>query len=111
MGQHVYLEMNRREIATLPVRRWQRTILRAMADYGMFVGDTGGSGWGLMLESGSGQTSFGRPDPWIGLSRRLGLPAVRASDGAVRYVYHLRGVVDWPAELRIAHPCVSRGAC
>ena len=66
MGQHFFLEMSDAEIEALPVAHWQKTILEAMARYGMFVGDTGGSGWGILIESASSFTSFGRPDPWCG---------------------------------------------
>ena len=41
MGQHFFLKMTRREIDALPVPQWQKTILTAMADYGMYVGRHG----------------------------------------------------------------------
>ena len=71
MGQHFFLEMTDAQIEALSVPSWQKTILRAMARYGLYVGDTGGGGWGIQFESGSSFTSFGQPDPWV----RLGEPA------------------------------------
>ena len=67
MGQHFFLEMTDAQIEALSVPSWQKTILRAMARYGLYVGDTGGSGWGIQFESGSSFTSFGQADPWVGL--------------------------------------------
>jgi hypothetical protein len=111
LGAHFYLEMTRSEIDALPVPEWQETILRAMAHYGMFVGDTGGVGWRLKVESATSFTSFGHPDPWVKIARRLGLPAYRSKDGTTRYIFDMRGSVNWTDELRVAAPCVSRGRC
>ena len=102
MGQHFFLEMSNAEIEALPVGNWQKTILEAMARYGMFVGDTGGSGWGILIESASSFTSFGRPDPWVRIARRIGLPETVAADGTPRYAFDMRGTVDWASELRVA---------
>jgi hypothetical protein len=82
-----------------------------MADYGMFVGDTGGEAWALVVESGASQTSFGRDDPWVKLGERIGLPSIVGDDGGLRYVFDMRNSVDWPSELRVAAPCVSSGRC
>jgi hypothetical protein len=61
------------EILALGAPRWKRTILYAMARYGMFVGDTGGSPWDLEFESGSTYTSFRREDPLVDTARRAGI--------------------------------------
>ena len=93
MGQHFFLAMSNAEIEALPVGDWQKTILEAMARYGMFVGDTGGSGWGILIESASSFTSFGRPDPWVRIARRIGLPERwrrRHAPLRVRYAGHGR---------------------
>jgi len=111
MGQHLYLAMSKREVKALPLPGWERAILQAMRRYGMFVGDTGGSGWGLKVESGSSAVSFGRPDPWSNLGRRLGVPASVDDEGRTRYWFDLAGAVDWASELRVADPCVSRSHC
>jgi hypothetical protein len=107
MGQHFYLDMSKRKIAALPAPRWKKTILRAMAEYGMFVGDTGGNGWGLMLWSG---LSYPGKDPWVKLARGLGLPAFNVGD-STRFLFDLRDTVAWGNELRVARPCVSRRHC
>jgi hypothetical protein len=41
LGQHFYLDMSSAEIDALNVPAWKKPILHAMAEYGMFVGDTG----------------------------------------------------------------------
>ena len=76
-----------------------------MARYGMFVGDTGGSSWGLQLESGTTYTSFGYPDPLVAFARRAGIPRYQG-----RYVLSLRDVVNW-RNLRVIAPCVSARRC
>ena len=107
LGQHFYLDMSGRRIAALPVSKWKKTILTAMAKYGMFVGDTGGNGWGLQLWSG---LSYAGQDPWVQLGRRLGLPSYDAG-GSARYLFDLGDTVAWGNELRVARPCVSRRHC
>ena len=111
MGQRFYLAMTKREIDALGIKNWQRTILHAMRRYGLFVGDTGGSGWGFKVESGTSATSFGRPDPWAALGRKLRVPSYVDWDGTTRYTFDLGPAVDWASELRVASPCVSRGRC
>jgi hypothetical protein len=106
MGARLQLAMSPAEIAALPVSGWEKTILRAMARYGMFVGDTGGYAWGIQLESGSTYTSFGRPDPLLAFARNAGW---RQSGG--RYVGRLRDAVDWGRYLRVIAPCVTRRTC
>ena len=111
MGQHFYLEMSEGEIDALAAPAWQKTILRALARYGMFVGDTGGPGWGIKIESGSSFTSFGKPDPWVGVARHASLVPSPRNDGTVRYMFDMESTLDWGSELRVAAPCVSRGRC
>jgi hypothetical protein len=110
MGQHFMLAMSDAEIDALQVPTWKKTILKAMAHYGMFVGDTGGAAWGVAFESSASYTSFGYPDPWVALGDRWGVP--RYPDptvGPVR-VFQLRDGVDW-SRLRVVDPCVARGTC
>jgi hypothetical protein len=106
-GARFQLAMSDAEIDALPVQPWARPILSAMAHFGFFVGDTGGSPWTVMLESGSTYTSFGRPDPWVHLAQLIG--AVRGSDGI--YNLNLADGVDWAGRLRMIDPCVTRGTC
>ena len=81
MGQRFYLAMTKREIDALGIKNWQRTILHAMRRYGLFIGDTGGSGWGFKVESGASATSFGRPDPWAALGASSGFRPTSTGTG------------------------------
>lgn len=106
MGSRFVLDMSDAEIGALRVPGWKKTILRAMATYGMIVGDAIGSGaWGLQFESGSTYTSFGRADPLAAFARRAGLVQWNGM-----YVFDLQDGVDW-RRLRLVEPCVSAGSC
>ena len=110
MGQHLFLDMTEAEIGSLRVPDWQKAILRAMADYGLFVGDTGGGS--LKTVSGSSYTSFGHADPWVALGQQLGVHTWKSSsDGLRKYLFDLRETVDWKSKLKVLDPCVSRGSC
>ncbi len=106
MGARFVLDMSDSEIDSLRVPGWKKTILRALASYGMIVGDAIGSGaWGLQLESGSSYTSFGAADPLAAFARRAGLGQWNGM-----YVFNLQDGVDW-SRLRLVEPCVSAGNC
>jgi hypothetical protein len=103
MGQRFFLDMDAAQIDALPNPAWQKTILHAMAEYGLYVGDTGGSAWGIAIESGSSFTSFGYEDPWARLGRQYEVPTWDgAPDGKRRYIFDLRTAVDWASALKVA---------
>ena len=77
MGQHFVLNMSVAEIEALPDPGWQKTVLRAMAEYGLYVGDTGGGF--LKVQSGVSFTSMGMGDPWSSLASRVTTAARAAS--------------------------------
>jgi hypothetical protein len=106
IGQHLVLDMSAGEIAALDAAPWQKTILTAMARYGVFVGDTGGQSWGLQFESGSTYTSFGMPDPWVAWATQQ--PGVSEWKGQQ---YLPRIGVNWGSRLKVVDPCVDRGTC
>jgi hypothetical protein len=96
MGQHFFLDMSAAEIEALGVPAWQKTVLRAMAEYGLYVGDTGGGF--LKLESGSSYTSLGQADPWVGVAQGAGIAA--SHEGT--YTFDLAAAVDWRSQLKVA---------
>jgi hypothetical protein len=106
MGARFQLNMTDAEIGALKVPDWKKTILRAMAIYGMYVGDTGGGSWGIQAESGSTYTSFGLEDQLVTFAK-----AVRAPLYQGRYVFNLRDGVDYAARLRVIDPCVAHRTC
>ena len=70
---------------------YRKTILRAMARYGMYVTDTGGS-WAVIQESGLVTMSFGLGDRWADLARSVGAPYWPPDH---RYAIDIRDGVDW----------------
>ena len=108
-GAHIQLAMSDTEIDALSVPPWKKVILRALAHYGAFVGDTGGSPWDLQFESGSTSTSFGRPDPIVTFAQgAVSQGQISVSSG--RYYFDLNTGVDW-SRLRVLDPCVAKGTC
>ena len=102
MGQRFFLDMAAAEIDALS-SSWQKTILHAMADYGLYVGDTGGRGWGIKFQSGSSYTSFGHPDPWVTLGDQLG--AIKYTDpstGRSLRIWDLKNAAPWASKLKVA---------
>jgi hypothetical protein len=101
MGQHFFLDMSEAQIEALPDPSWQKTILRAMARYGLYVGDTGGGF--VKIESASSQTSFGQADPWVQVAKEAGIsPWHDSSIGKDTYTFDLMGAVDWGRYLEVA---------
>jgi hypothetical protein len=105
MGQHLWLDMSPAEINALEVPEWQKIILRAMATYGMYVGDDGGAPWALQFESGDNYTSFGEPDPWVAYAKSQGIDGYYDSsiDRTV-YYFNLQNAVDWSSKLKVLQP-------
>ena len=107
-GTRFQLDMSVDEIEKLTVPGWKKTILRAMSEYGMYVGDTSGSTpWNIQFASGSTYTSFGSEDQLVHVAKTLGVRA--SSDG--RYYFDIAGGVDWKSRLRVIDPCVARNSC
>jgi hypothetical protein len=110
MGTRLRLAMSEREIASLDVPAWKRGVLRALARYGGYVGDTGASdkaAFDVALESGETYTSLGGPDLIGQLWARV--------DGEQRFenyrYFDLAGGIDWRARLRVVDPCVAARTC
>jgi hypothetical protein len=116
VGQWFYLAMTDSQIAASGFAPWQRTILRALAHYGMFVGDQGSNGaFDVFTEDQSTWSSFGQPNPWLSLARRLAKdPAnhVESADPA-SVVLGMSNIPHsfWTTHLRAVDPCVVRRTC
>jgi hypothetical protein len=106
-GQRIVLDMTPAEIDALDVPEWRKTIFRAMAEYGMIIGDTGGS-WGLKLEGGITYTSFGHKDKYVDFAKRMGIPYSAEYD---RWIFNIRDGIDWKKRLKVVAPCESEGTC
>jgi hypothetical protein len=112
MGARFQLAMSATAIDALEVPRWKKTILHAMARYGMYLGDTGGGF--LSFESGSTYTSFGYRDAMETFAQQhLGEGGISTSvgdDGKRDYVFDLASGVPW-VRLRVIAPCVTHRIC
>jgi hypothetical protein len=108
VGQHLQLAMSDEEIEALEVPDWKRTILRALARYGAFVGDTGGNeAFTFQFESGATYTSFGYEDPLVEFAQHTsGVWYVRGT-----WYFDLASDVEWARRLRVLDPCVAEGTC
>jgi hypothetical protein len=98
-GARFQLAMSDAQIAGMAVPSWQKTILTALAHYGGYVGDTGGSGFGFMFESSTMYTSLGRSDPLAQLAQQSKVPSWNG-----QYVFHVGEGVDWGQKLRVVAP-------
>ena len=100
MGARLQLAMSDRQIDALAMPQWKKGILRALAHYGGYVGDTGGPGFGVQIESSTTYTAFGRTDPLVALAQRT--PNVQTY--LDRYLFDLADGVDWTRYLRVLTP-------
>lgn len=107
MGARFQLDMTDAEIDATGAPGYKRAVWKALAHYGAFVAETGGSGMGFETESPLTYTSFRYPDPWEALARSYGIPFV--SD---RYPVDLNiPGVELSGKLRVVDPCVTRKTC
>ena len=108
LGARLQLAMSDAEIDALAMPAYRKVILRALAHYGMIVGDTNGghAAWGVQVESGGGYTSFGEADPFSAIGLAAGLEPF---DGG-HLAFVIGSGVDW-SRLRVVDACVSRGDC
>ena len=100
LGSLLQLNMSEEEIAATGAAPWQRAIMTAMARYGVYVVDTGGSSTGtigFLKEEDQSFTSFGHRGQMQQFVSSLGSHAV--------------GVPMDLSKLRVVAPCVPRHAC
>jgi hypothetical protein len=115
MGARLQLTMTQAEINALSVPAWKKTILTALREYGMIVGDTGGpatSLFSLQFESGMVDRAFGRAERLDTWATAQGLPAWTNPDtGRTEHSFDLGPGVSWTSKLRVVGTCVSDGTC
>ncbi|MDP8975109.1 MAG: LamG domain-containing protein [Actinomycetota bacterium] len=113
VGAHFHLDMTNSEIEALAVPAWKKTLMRAMARYGMFVGDTGGDSlFAIEQESGDMYTALGHPDKWLRFAKRNGF-LYWPGDSTYSPAYVGKWTNDgipWN-RLRMIDPCVSMRTC
>jgi len=96
MGARLRLAMSDAQIDAMGLPLWKAAILRALAHYGGYVGDTGGDGIGFMFESSTMYTSFGWPDPLVAIAQDAGLPFYGDS-----VAFPIGADVDWQRYLQV----------
>jgi hypothetical protein len=97
-GARLWLDYSKAEIAAAPWPVWKKTLARAWATYGGYVGDTGGAGFNpVQIESPETYRSFGFADPLVRWAR--GQRGVAWSGG--RPVFDLTSGIDWAGRLRV----------
>lgn len=102
LGSLMQLNMSNAEIAASGAPAWQRTIMRAMARYGIYVVDSNSPSdpeMSLIKENDLSFTSFGYPPAMAELIKAIG--------GGSSLV----GVPIDVTKLRVIAPCVPRRAC
>ncbi len=120
-GQWLRLDMTPAQIDALRVSGWQKTILRALARYGGFVGDAGSDeSIGFQLESPQTFTSIGAANPWLAWARAqraagdANVSTYDRGDGVTRYALDVAGGLDagfWTSRLQVVDPCVINRTC
>lgn len=103
MGALVRLEMTDAQIDALPVPAWKKPILKALARYGSYIGDTTGNPamW-WQFQAGESYTSFGYEDPVARFARD------NQAQGGISYDptyddwhFDIKSGVDWRQYLRV----------
>lgn len=114
MGAHFWLDMTEAEIDGLNISTWKKTILKAMHEYGAFLGDTGAQGYfALEAEGGNQYLSLGAyEDQWWTFGQNNGWEFFAPDDAFVGKLYGDPGV-DWDAaiwsRMRVLQPCDAEG--
>ena len=100
MGARFWLDMTEAEIDASGAPLWERTIAKAMHEYGGYFGDTGGAGLSFMLESSSPYVAAGVANPWDGYWPAQGV----RKDPTWGYNATFSGRIPWSARLRVIAP-------
>jgi hypothetical protein len=115
MGMQLQLNMSAAEIASLPVPAWKKTLLRAMATYGMYITETGsGFLFDLESESGAQYRSLGYPDPWLAFALSNGWSFYDPDQNYVGDLSLNADGFNWTtvwSRLRVIDPCFAAGTC
>lgn len=115
MGTLFQLNMTAQEIEALPVPRWKKTILHAMATYGMYMTETSSRRFfALEAEGGMQYTSMGYPDPWLQFALDNGWSYWKPDKSYVGRWDITADGFDWMSvwnKLRVLDPCVNTNSC
>ena len=107
MGARLWLDMSAAEINALKIKKTLRIMLKALNEFGAYMGDTGGGGYGWGFESPETYHAWGRQTPLVDIAQQEGWPVYEG-----RYVLKPSEVpsVVWE-HLKILDPCTAKGTC
>ncbi len=100
VGQRFFLDYTAAQIDAMPIKAFEKVIYKALAEYGGYVGDGGGSDKVLLSVeplSGSTYVPFGAPDPWVNYAKQF---AAIYNGGYP--LWWTQNVVDWRNRLKVA---------
>lgn len=106
LGAKIRLKMSEAEIAALACKWYEKTILRALATYGGYIGDTSGGTFGFMVESGEAYKSFGLTDPLKLWGEAEGLAAGEGEFAGSRIlkITNAMSEAEWKSRLEVLTP-------
>ena len=131
LGAHIWLDLSDAQVNALPLAAWEKTLLRAMHNYGGYLMDSGGSptqyanGYTAFahIEDDGQYSAFGNASPWAAWAQSQGwnptaIPAASAGYiSATRWISPnspwnpLASVGGWAQHLHVVDPCYAQGAC
>jgi hypothetical protein len=100
MGQRYRLNMSDSAIEASCAPAWEKTVAKAMAHYGLYFGDTGGDGFGLMMESPLTYTAVGQPNPWDSIAGQYGI----RRDATYGYMFRWSNCINYRAAMQAIAP-------
>lgn len=122
MGALFALDRTEAQIDAMNLAPWKKVVLKAMAKYGMYVGDTGVRQNALELETGMQYLACGYSDRWLQwMESEVARypdgghgfePYVPGTPGVQRWVGKLQeGSEQWVPYLKMVDPCWAQGTC
>jgi hypothetical protein len=100
MGQRFRLNMSDAAIDASCAPGWEKTVAKAMAHYGLYFGDTGGDGFGLMMESPLTYTAVGQANPWDAIAAQYGI----RNDSTYGYMFRWSNCINYRAAMQAIAP-------
>lgn len=100
MGARFWLNMTAAQIDATGAPAWERTIAKAMNEYGGYMGDTGGPGFAFQFESSLMYTALGYPNPFEPIAQAAGLK----KDPTWGYTFKPSGKIPWAQNMRVITP-------
>jgi uncharacterized membrane protein len=130
-GAHLWLDLTDKEVSALPITAWEKTVLRAMHDYGAYVMDFGGESAAhtdtlahlTPFEGAENYVPFGVEPPFYTWAHEQGWtpvgirPAGADDRAAVRWTFTdhwdpLAPLGGWKSgHLHVLDPCYAKGSC